>query len=74
MDKNLGTKERAIRLALGVILGVLFSAGILHGVLGVLAEVLAFALIFTGILGWCGVYTALGRSTAPKQPAADHKA
>ena len=70
MDKNIGGKERAVRIVLGLLLGAVYSSGIVHGILGVLVEVVAFTLIFTGILGWCAVCTVMGRSTAAKPAAA----
>ena len=75
MKPNIGDGERLIRAILGIyamLLGFLFIQGVGGIILGVLG-LLAFA---TGAIGWCGVYTLLGKSTlqaTPEQPAAENE-
>lgn len=64
MQKNVGTTDRIIRLVLaGMIAGVIF-AGAVSGALAIALGVFAFILFGTGLIGWCGIYTALGINTA----------
>ena len=74
MKPNIGDGERLIRVILGIyvmLLGFLFIQGVVGIILGILG-LIAFA---TGATGWCGIYTALGKSTIkpaspePEQPA-----
>jgi type IV secretory pathway TrbD component len=58
MKKNVGTLDRAIRVVSGILIA---SAGVT--VQQWLLALVGFALIGTGIAGWCGVYTLFGMST-----------
>jgi hypothetical protein len=70
MQKNEGTIDRIIRVALAVILGVLYYAGAVSGTIGAVILVLAIILLITGVMGWCGIYALFGISTI-KKPASD---
>ena len=79
MKPNIGDGERLIRVILGIygmLLGFLFIQGVVGIILGILG-LIAFA---TGAVGWCGIYTLLGKSTLqdtpaePEQPATKDKA
>jgi hypothetical protein len=57
MKRNVGPTDRIIRLILGVIiilLGAIFNSW--WGLIGVL-------IFFTGLVGWCGLYSLFGIST-----------
>ena len=56
--KNVGTVDRAIRIIVGVVLIALVFVGpqTAWGWIGVVP-------LATGLLGWCGLYTVLGRKT-----------
>ena len=57
MKQNLGKTERIIRVIIGLIIiavGAYFKSW--WGAIGLLP-------IFTGVVGWCGLYTLLGIST-----------
>lgn len=59
MKKNIGIKDRRVRLVTGVIiilLGIYFQSW--WGILG-------FTFLITGILNICPLYTILGISTCP---------
>lgn len=59
---NLGTFDRFLRIALGLLLMfALFPlAGWVHWL-----SLLGFILLFTASLGWCPAYELLGLSTLP---------
>ena len=68
MKPNIGDGERLIRVILGIygmLLGFLFIQGVVGIILGILG-LIAFA---TGAVGWCGIYTLLGKSTLKATPA-----
>lgn len=58
MKKNVGKTDRILRVVLGVAVVVLAS------VLKVWwLTILGAAVIFTGIVGWCGLYSLFGINT-----------
>lgn len=67
IEKNIGDKERAVSLAVGVGLGL---AGLSHGrVKGLALTALGAGLIWRGYTGHCGCYEALGINSAERHPA-----
>ncbi len=63
MKKNMGNIDRGIRLAVVVIIGVLYYAGQLSGTAAIVLGVVAVAFLATSLIGWCPVYLPLGIST-----------
>lgn len=63
MKKNMGTVDRVIRLAIVVVIGVLFATGQLSGTLAIILGVVAVAFLATSLVGWCPVYAPFGLST-----------
>ena len=65
--RNVGGIDRAVRLALGVVMlpaGLfLLSRGYSHALT---ITIVGFAALATGIAGFCGLYIPLGISTVPK--------
>jgi len=59
MPQNIGSFDRAIRLALGVIL-VLAGTIVFNNPL---VTVVGLALFLTGVIRFCGIYKMLGIST-----------
>jgi hypothetical protein len=64
MFNNVGSIDRVIRVALGIVLLLLvrFGPETAWGYLG-------FVPLLTGMFGWCPLYALLGISTNPKAPA-----
>jgi len=57
MKKNVGSMDRTIRILVGLIIlaaGIIFKSW--WGLLGIIP-------LFTGLIGWCGLYSLLGIST-----------
>jgi len=76
MKPNIGDGERLIRTILGIyamLLGFLF----IQGVVGIILGVLGLMVFATGAVGWCGIYTLMGKSTlkaestGPEQPESE---
>lgn len=63
MKKNVGKTDRIIRIVLGVViagLGIYFKSWF---------GLVAIIPLGTGLIGWCGIYTACGTSTCPMKTA-----
>ena len=60
MNKNVGNKDKAIR----VVLGILFVAiGVLFGGAWLALSVIGAVLLITAVTGFCGVYALFGINT-----------
>ena len=55
--------DRGVRLLLGAVLLYLGWSGAVTGVWGSVFRYLGFVPLFTGLIGWCPLYRALGFST-----------
>jgi hypothetical protein len=62
MEQNVGEKDRLFRTIFGVY-GMLLGFLFIQGVIGIILGVLSLISLVTGVVGWCGIYTLLGRST-----------
>jgi len=67
MKKNMGTIDRIIRLALTVVIIVLYLAGKVSGVVGIILIVIALIFTVTSIIGFCPLYTLLKISTCKEK-------
>lgn len=63
MKKNMGTIDRAIRVAAAVVLGLLYFLGVIQGTLGTVLVVVAVLFLVTSAVGFCPAYLPLGFST-----------
>jgi hypothetical protein len=63
MKKNMGRLDRIIRVALAVLVAVLYFAGILSGTWAIILGLLAVVLLVTSLVGTCPLYAILGIST-----------
>ena len=66
MKKNMGYADRAIRVLIAVLLGVLILAGQIAGVTATILGVLAIVFLLTSAVGFCPLYVPLKRSTIKK--------
>ena len=64
---NVGPLDRVFRVALGLF--IIFMGFIYFGIYGssvqLVSILLGGVLVFTGIVGYCGIYALLGISTCP---------
>lgn len=67
MKKNMGTIDRIIRLALAVVIIVLYLTGKVPGVVGIILIVIALIFTITSIIGFCPLYTLLKISTCKEK-------
>jgi len=67
MKKNMGPADRAIRILVAILLGVLIFAGQVAGVTATILAIVAIVFLLTSVVGFCPLYVPLKRSTR-KEP------
>lgn len=68
MKKNVGNIDKLIRVAVSIILLVLFFTNTITGTLGIIGLIIAGVFTLTAIVGTCPVYSILGASTCTIKP------
>ncbi|MFZ0450362.1 MAG: DUF2892 domain-containing protein [Desulfatiglandaceae bacterium] len=63
MKKNMGTVDRGIRLALAIIVAILYFTGKISGIVAIVLGILALVFVITSLVGHCPAYTPLGIKT-----------
>ncbi|NBA84389.1 DUF2892 domain-containing protein [Emticicia sp. CRIBPO] len=67
MKKNMGTTDKAIRILVAVVIGVLYYANIISGTTATVLGILAGVFIFTSFMSFCPLYLPFGISTLKKK-------
>jgi predicted RND superfamily exporter protein len=67
MKTNVSSTDKIVRLALAIVLIVLFYKSIFTGIVGIIALIVAFVLTMTSLIGFCPLYTLFGINTAKKK-------
>jgi hypothetical protein len=67
MKANIGSSDKLVRLALAIVLILLFYKEIVTGTLGVVALILALVLTITSLINFCPLYTLFKINTAKKK-------
>jgi len=67
MKKNMGTLDRAVRILIAIILGILILTGKISGTLAWVLGIISVVFLLTSIIGWCPLYVTLGISTIKKE-------
>ncbi len=65
MIKNVGRKDKIVRLFIAILLISLFLTGVLSGTLGLIGLFVAGALVLTSLFSFCGLYKLFGINTCP---------
>ncbi len=63
MKKNMGTVDRGIRLALAIVVSILYFTGKISGIVAIVLGIFAIVFFITGLVGYCPAYTPLGIKT-----------
>jgi len=66
MKKNMGSADRAIRVIIAIVFGVLILTNAVNGVLAGVLGVLAVIFLLTSVIGFCPLYAPFGISTMKK--------
>jgi len=67
MKKNMGTTDRAIRILVAVVIGILYYANIISGTTAIVLGILAGVFILTSFMSFCPLYLPFGISTLKKK-------
>ncbi len=65
MKKNVGIYDTIFRLIFAIVVALLIFLGILKGLWAIILGIAGGVLLITGLVGWCGLYAALGIRTCP---------
>ena len=63
MIKNMGTVDRVLRVALAILVAVLYFTGVISGTVALILGVLAVVFLLTSFVGTCPLYLPFGLST-----------
>lgn len=66
MKPNMGTIDKAIRIVLALVVGVLYFTGQISGAVAIILGILAIVFVLTSLISFCPLYLPLGVSTRPK--------
>lgn len=66
MKKNMGSLDRIIRIAVAVLIGVLYFTGQISGIAAIILGVLAVVFLVTGLVSTCPLYMPFNWSTRGK--------
>ncbi|HEY0356710.1 MAG TPA: DUF2892 domain-containing protein [Flavisolibacter sp.] len=72
MKLNMGTTDRIVRLAIAVIIAVLYFTNMITGTLAIVLLVIAGIFILTSLVSFCPIYAMLGINTCPAKTKKIH--
>lgn len=67
MKKNMGTADKAIRILIAVVIGVLYFTNTISGTLAIVLGVLAIVFVLTSFISFCPLYLPFGINTSKKK-------
>lgn len=67
MKKNVGTIDKAIRVAIALVIGVLIYTKVLTGTLAIVLGIVSIIFVATSLFGFCAFYTLFGISTCKRR-------
>ena len=66
MKKNMGSTDKIVRIALAVIIAILYFTNIISGTLAIVLGIFAGIFIITSFVSFCPLYAPFGFSTRKK--------
>lgn len=63
MKPNMGTVDKVIRIALALLVGVLYFTGQISGTLAIVLGIFAVIFLLTSAISFCPLYAPFGFST-----------
>ena len=67
--KNMGNIDRIVRVIIALIIGILYFAKVISGVLAIVLLILAAIFILTSLISTCPLYLPFGISTRKSKSA-----
>lgn len=67
MKKNMGNLDRATRVLVAVIIGVLYFTNVISGTLAIVLGIFAGIFLLTSFIGFCPLYVIFRISTCDKK-------
>ena len=67
--KNMGNVDRIVRVIIALIIGILYFAKVISGVLAIVLLILAAIFILTSLISTCPLYLPFGISTRKSKSA-----
>lgn len=67
MKKNMGTTDKAIRILIAVVIGVLYFTHTISGTLAIVLGILAVVFLLTSFINFCPLYLPFGINTSKKK-------
>lgn len=67
MKANMGSVDRAVRIIIAVIVGILYYQGIIDGTIGLILMAIAVIFAATSFISFCPLYWPFGISTRKKK-------
>lgn len=67
MKSNVGTVDKIIRIALAVLVAILYYTNVISGTLGIILLVLAAVFVLTSLVSFCPIWAVLGVNTGKKK-------
>ena len=66
MKKNMGSTDKIIRIAIAVIIAILYFTNTISGALAIVLGAFAIVFIITSFVSFCPLYAPFGISTRKK--------
>jgi len=63
LNKNMGTVDRVVRLAIAAVIAVLYFTGNLSGLAAIILGIVAVIFVVTSVVSFCPLYVPFGLST-----------
>jgi hypothetical protein len=67
MKKNMGKLDRALRVIVAIVFGVLYFTGKVEGAMGMTMLALGVVFLLTSLVSFCPLYVPLGMNTTEKE-------
>lgn len=67
MKKNMGTIDKAIRILIAIVIGVLYFTNTISGTMAIILGILAIAFVLTSFMSFCPLYLPFGINTLKKK-------
>ena len=67
MVKNMGTVDRVVRIALAIVVAILYFSGAISGIAAIILGIFALVFVVTSFVGFCPLYVPFKFSTRKKE-------